>query len=64
MKVFEVITENTKEGTKEVTETRRFVTSEDNTLKSVADYFTEYCDESECDLLSVREILVIVEHIK
>jgi hypothetical protein len=64
MKVFEVITERTNEDTKEVTQTRSFVTSEDNTLKSVVDHFTKHCDEYEYDLLSVRDVLTIVQHIK
>ena len=64
MKVFEVITEHCKGDSKEITTTRQYVTSEKNTLLSVTAYFTKHCLVYEKDLMSVREVLVIVEHIR
>jgi hypothetical protein len=64
MKVFEVITEHCEGDSKEIKTTRLYVTSEDNTLKSVADYYTKHCYEYEKDLISVRDVLSIVENVK
>ena len=63
MKVFEVTTEHCPGDSKEVITTRLFVTSKENTLKSVTDYYTTHCFQYEKDLIGVREILTIVEHI-
>jgi ribosomal protein S15P/S13E len=63
MKVFEVITEFCRSGSKEIEKEVQYVTSKDNTLKSVVDYFTQHCNEYEKDLLSVREVLIIVQNI-
>jgi len=63
MKVFEVTTEHCEGDSKEITTTRQYVTSEDNTLLSVTEYFTRHCYEYEKDLIGIREVLVIVEHI-
>jgi len=61
MKVFEVITEvvSGKEIRKEV----QYVTSKEDTLKSVVDHFTRHCIEYEKSLTGVREVLTIVQHI-
>ena len=64
MKVFEVRTERCKAGSKEIIEAVQYVTSEEDTLLSVIEYFTKYCEEYEEDLKGVREVLVIVQHIK
>ena len=64
MKVFEVTSEYCEGDSKEIITERQFVTSEENTLKSVTDYFTKHCYEYEKDLRGVREILVIVQHIE
>ena len=63
MKVFEVTYEYCHGGSKEITTERQYVTSEEGTLKSVTDYFTQHCLEYEKDLISVREALTIVQHI-
>ena len=64
MKVFEVITEHCDGDSKEITNTTQYVTSEKNTLLSVTEYFTKHCLEYGKDLMSVREAIVIVEHIR
>ena len=64
MKVFEVIAEHTVDDNPEIIKTVQYVTSEDDTLKSVTDYFTRHCYEYEQDLKGVREVLVVVQHIK
>lgn len=64
MNVFEVITEHCEGDSKEITKTVQYVTSEKGTLKSVVDHFTRHCYEYEKDLIGVREVLTIVEHIK
>jgi len=64
MKVFEVTTEHCEGDSKEITTTRLYVTSEKDTLKSVTDYFTKHCYEYEKDLKGVREVLIIVQHVK
>jgi ribosomal protein S15P/S13E len=64
MKVFEVITEYCEGDSKEITKTVQYVTSDKNNLKSIVDYFTSHCQQYEKDLIGVREVLTIVEHIK
>ncbi len=64
MKVFEVRTEHCEGGSKEIIQTVQFVTSGSNTLKSVVDYYTEQCAEYKKELVGVREMLTIVEHIE
>ena len=63
MKVFEVTSEYCIGDSTEVTTERQYVTSEDNTLKSVVDYFTRHCYEYDKELIGVREVLTIVQHI-
>ena len=63
MKVFEVITEHCLGPDPEVIRTVQYVTSQADTLKSVADYFTDHCEQYEKSLLSVKEVLVLTEHI-
>jgi len=63
MKVFEVITERCTEDSTEVITTVQYVTSKENTLLSVTNYFTEHCEQYEMNLKSVREVLTIVQHI-
>lgn len=63
-KVFEVITETYPKDTTEVIEQRQYVTSEDDNLLDVAEYFKMHCEQFEEELKSVREVLVIVHHIK
>ena len=63
MKVYEVTCEYCVGDSEETTTEVRYVTSEENTLKSVTDYFTKHCEEYEKDLLGVREVLTIVQHI-
>ena len=64
MKVFEVTTEHCEGDSKEILTTVQYVTSAKGTLKSVTDYFTEECEQYEKDLKGIREVLVIVQHIK
>jgi len=64
VKVFEVLTEHAEIDSKEIITTRQYVTSKANTLKSVVDHFTQYCFEYEKELKSVREVVVITEHIE
>jgi hypothetical protein len=64
MKVYEVTCEYSHGSGEEVITERQYVTSKDNTLKSVVDYFTEHCEQYEKELLGVREVLTIVQHIE
>ena len=64
MIVFEVIMEYCKSNSDEIITERQYVTSEENTIKSVTDYFTQHCFEYEKHLIGVREVLTIVQHIK
>ncbi len=63
MRVFEVVTEYAKEND-EMERTRQYVTTENNALKTVAEYFTAHCYQYEKDLISVAEILTITQHIE
>lgn len=63
MRVFEVTTEHCISGGNEITTTRSYVTAEDNTLLSVVKHFTKHCFEYEKELIGVKEVLTIVEHI-
>ena len=45
MKVFEVICEYCKDGSEEMVTVQQYVTSEEDTLKSVADHFVRHCLE-------------------
>jgi hypothetical protein len=64
MKVFEVRTEHFRGDSTEIVTELQYVTSEDNTLKSVFDHFTEHCEQYEKTLLGVRQVLTIVQHLK
>ena len=64
MKVFEVTSEYCPSYSKEVITEVQYVTSEEDTLKSVTDYFTRHCYEFEKDLKGVREVLTIVQRIE
>jgi hypothetical protein len=64
MKVFEVTIEFCRRGYQEIEKEVQYVTSEKGTLKSVVDYFSRHCDEYEKDLLGVREILTLTQHIQ
>ena len=64
MKVFEVTTEYCKGDSKEIETMVQYVTSQSDTLKSVVDYFTAHCEQYGEDLKGVREVLVLVQHIK
>ena len=64
MRVFEVITERCADNSKEIVEIRQYVTSKQDTLKSVTDYYTQHCHDYELELKSVREILTIIQHIE
>ncbi len=62
MKVFEVTT--TYDGDKEVITTKKYVTSENDSLLNVTKYFTIYCYQYDGELIGVREVLPIMQHIK
>jgi len=62
--VFEVTCEYSEEGSKEIITERQYVTCDDNTIKPVVDYFTEYCEQYGRDLIAVRAVLNITNHIK
>lgn len=64
MKVFEVTCEYCEGDSKEVITEHQYVTASNNDLATVADYFTKHCYEYEKQLLSVREILTIVQQIE
>ncbi|MBW1672109.1 MAG: hypothetical protein JRJ45_00435 [Deltaproteobacteria bacterium] len=64
MKVFEVTTEHCKDDSDEIIKSVQYVTSEKDTLKSVADHFTAHCYEYDKELKGVREVLTIVQHIE
>jgi len=64
MIVFEVTTEHCEGDSKEIITTVQYVTTQDNKIKSVTDYFTEHCEQYEKDLKGVREVLTIVNHIE
>jgi len=64
MKVFEVITEHCEGDSKEITTTHQYVTTADDRIKSVVDYFTDHCEQYEMELKRVAEVVTIVQHIK
>ncbi len=64
MKVFEVLTEHCEGDSKNITTSCQYVTSSENTLKSVVDHYTKHCYEYQKDLKGVKEVLTIVEHIE
>lgn len=64
MKVFEVITEHCKGDSKEITTTRQYVTAKGDSLLSVVEHYTAHCEQYEQDLIGVREVLTIAEHIE
>jgi hypothetical protein len=63
-KVFEVVYEGYPRDSNKLTEAREYVTSEEDTLQSVAYYFTGWCLQNECELKMVREVLTVVRHIE
>lgn len=64
MKVFEVITEHCEGDSKEIIKTVTYVTTERNMISDIVDYYTRHCIEYEKDLIGVREVLTVGEHIK
>lgn len=63
MKVFEVITEFSMAGDKEIQTTVEYVTSDDDDLLLVAEHFTRHCLEYEKTLKSIREVITVSQHI-
>ncbi len=64
MKVFEVVTEHCEGNSNKIEATVFYVTSNEDTLLSVAEYYTEHCEQYDQDLKSVKEVLTIIEHIE
>lgn len=63
MKVFEVKTEYCTDDSKEITTTLEYVTSEGDDLLAVVKYYIEHCEQYEKQLMGIREVLTIVNHI-
>jgi len=63
MKVFEVTYEYSIDVSNEIITQRQFVTTEKNTLQSVVNYFTIWCEQYEKELKGVREVLTISQNI-
>ena len=59
--VFEVITESYED--EKVIETRQFVTNDNNSILEVTAYYTKECEELECTLKSVRDVLNIAVNV-
>ena len=64
MKVFEVITEFAVKDEHEITRETQYVTSEEDSILTVTEYFARHCFEYEKELISVREVITIVQHIE
>ncbi len=64
MKVFEVVIESCKKDSKEIVTSVQYVTSEKDNILAVTKYFTEHCEQYKEDLKSVKEVLIIVQHLK
>ena len=60
MKVFDVITQIVQDG--EVIDVTEYVTS-DSGLEVVANHFAEQCEQYEAELISIRKLQTIVQHI-
>ena len=63
MKVFEVKTQRLAKDSNNLHDTVRYVTTDDDSLLTVAKEYTEYCEQYEEDLVSVREVITICHHI-
>ena len=64
MKVFEVVTEYSEGDSKEVIKSAEYVTSRTNSMLNVVAYFTNHCKEYEKELISVREVLTVVQEME
>lgn len=64
MKVFEVVTEYSEGDSKEVIKSAEYVTSRTNSMLNVVAYFTNHCNEYEKELISVREVLTVVQEME
>ena len=64
MKVFEVISEYSIGDSNEIIKEVQYVTSDKDTLKSVVDHFTRSTYEEDKQLIGVKEVIAIVQHIK
>ena len=64
MKVFEVITEYCEGAGKEVTRDRSYVTAQGDDFLLVVKQMVLHCLQYQKDLVSVAEVLTVVEHIK
>lgn len=63
-KVFEVVTEHMIEDSAEIRTSVQYVTADGDSLQLVADYFTVHCEQYGFDLISIKKVLTIVQHIK
>jgi len=64
MKVFEVKTQRLAKDSNKLHDTVRYVTAADDSLLTVAKEYTEFCEQHEEELLSVREVITICHHIE
>ena len=64
MKVFEVTKEYPRCDSTEIVTERRYVTVDGDSILAVVAYFSDLCESTGETLIGVREILVIVQHIK
>ncbi len=62
--VMEVTTDVMGVESKEIILEKQYVTSDDDTMKTVVDHFSKYCFEIEANLVCVREVLTIVQNIR
>lgn len=64
MKLFEVVTEDLKADSTEITKTVQYVTADNDSWKLVSDYFTVECEQLGMELISIKKVLTIVQHLK
>ena len=64
MKVFEVIEEYEHGKDKEIIQSRKYVISHDDNIKTVTENAAEHCFQYEKELISVRYILTVTEKIE
>ena len=64
MKVFEVLTEYLEKDSDKIITERQYVTSFDESIATITQYFAKHCTEYEKELVGVRDVLTIVQHIR
>lgn len=64
MKVFLVAMEYSSKERQEILTQKQYVTSSDDSIATVTNFYINYAKQYEMNLISIQEILTVVRHIE